>query len=377
MATAGNAWCFHSHSPDAQYLKTFLLQQYSIISCSWESQPIGCVRITCACHHSKPCHINGLFLPLSPGRQLEPGTEEESRAGDQDKFILNQENVLPPIHPPLIINLNNEEDEQNDDEEENCIPSWVPKTAADIEEERAIKEIQYKSGEYYGIQYPHEHPSRKSVSSPQENELLPLEATKQHLQKDKLFKKGSMCYFNSSETNYTELVKNHHCKEGKKKKCIFEPHVRPQVKPSYRQRGQRKDDETASSIPSVRETGRKTCFYSLEPQRSAYVVYCTATITQESKLNDLLTQGTNAMMCCVHVFSMDKRTSGSYNAPTGRRNPHAKTFSKFKTTTQVFLTGQSTCEQNGASTVWTDGLLKQTLIGLLMSLPAVKRSQGY
>ncbi|KFP57940.1 Uncharacterized protein C12orf50, partial [Cariama cristata] len=125
----------------------FLLQQYSILSCSWESQPIGCVRITCACHHSKPCHINGLFLPFNslPGS---PTAENHITHGKKHHFILNQENVLPPIHPPLIINLNNEEDEQNDDEEENCIPSWVPKTAADIEEERAIKEIQYKSGKY-------------------------------------------------------------------------------------------------------------------------------------------------------------------------------------------------------------------------------------
>lgn len=34
--------------------------------------------------------------------------------------------------------------------------------------------------------------------------------------------KVSMCYFNPSETNHTELVKNHHCKEVKEKKWISE-----------------------------------------------------------------------------------------------------------------------------------------------------------
>ncbi|KAK4831904.1 hypothetical protein QYF61_020051 [Mycteria americana] len=59
----------------------------------------------------------------------------------------------------------------------------------------------------------------------------------------------------------------------------------PKVKQGYQQRGQSKDDETASSIPYVRETGRKTYFSSSEPRRSAYVVYRTVTTTQEPKLN--------------------------------------------------------------------------------------------
>lgn len=101
----------------------------------------------------------------------------------------------------------------------------MPRTAADLEEERAIKKICYKSGkyetshsflnssaanivnfgsffplgvclgEYYGIQYPHEHQSTKTVSAPRENELLPLKATEQHLQKGK--------YFSSSWTMFT------------------------------------------------------------------------------------------------------------------------------------------------------------------------------
>lgn len=105
------------------------------------------------------------------------------------------------------------------------VSDWVPKTAAEIEEERAIKEICYKSGkyeishsflsssaakivnvgvffppgvrlgEYYRIQYPHQQQSTKPASSPRENELLPLEATEQDLQKGK--------YFSSSWTMFT------------------------------------------------------------------------------------------------------------------------------------------------------------------------------
>ncbi|XP_074996690.1 uncharacterized protein C12orf50 homolog [Calonectris borealis] len=374
----------------------FLLQQkYSNNSCFWETQTSGCVRINCAFHHSKPRNINGLFLPPSNNAPLQQGVQEGIlHPAHRQEPLRNQEHILLPIHPPLIINLNDEEDEEDDEEEENYVSDWVPKTAEDIEEERAIKEICYKSGEYYRIQYPHEHQSTKTVSSPQENELLPLEATERDLQKGdgttiptkfnntkreeessgrrapiesvprtdctSFENGGGDCsvaqrntfveekrretlprekepiaskYSNVNETNHTELVKNHHCEEVKEKKWISEeprnsPHTvtgkgihtsDPKVKPSYQQGGQSKDDETASSMPYVRETGRKTYFNSSEPRRSAYVVYRTVTVTQEPKFNG----------------STDKYTSGSHNAPTWRkRNPHAKTFSKFKTTIQ-------------------------------------------
>ncbi|KAM6353407.1 uncharacterized protein C12orf50 homolog [Alca torda] len=123
MAAVGNDHYFHFYFSDAQ-------QKYSNVSCFWERQTLGCLRINCAFHHSKPRYINGLFLPPS-----------------------------------------------------NSVSNWVPKTAADIEEERAIKEMCYKSGEYYRIQYPDEHQSTKTVSSCPENELLPLEATERDLQK--------------------------------------------------------------------------------------------------------------------------------------------------------------------------------------------------
>lgn len=47
------------------------------------------------------------------GGILHPAPRQES--------LRNQETLLFPIHPPLIINLNDEEDDEEDDEEEeNC-----------------------------------------------------------------------------------------------------------------------------------------------------------------------------------------------------------------------------------------------------------------
>ncbi|XP_054667985.1 uncharacterized protein C12orf50 homolog, partial [Grus americana] len=178
MAAAGNDRSFHVCSPYAQ-------QKYSNISCFWKTQPSGCLRISCAFHHSKPRSINGLFLPPSNSEcPLQQGVQEGiPHPAHGQESLRNQKNILRPIHPPLTIHLNDEDDDEDDDEEEeNGAPDWVPQTAADLEEERAIKEICYQSGEYYGIQYPQEHQSTKTVSSPRENELLPWEATERDLQ---------------------------------------------------------------------------------------------------------------------------------------------------------------------------------------------------
>ncbi|XP_054055835.1 uncharacterized protein C12orf50 homolog [Rissa tridactyla] len=347
MASAGNDRDCHFYSPHAQ-------QQYSNISCFWETQPSGCVRITCAFHHSKPRTINGHFLPPSNNAPLQQNVQEGIlHPAHRQESLRSQEYTSRQIHPPLIISLNNKEDEEDSEEEENYVPNWVPRTAEDIEEEKAIKEIWFKSGEYYRIQYPHEHQSTKTVSSPQENVLLPLEATEQNLQKG----------IHTSD---------------------------PKVKPGYQQRGQSEDDEIGSSIPYVTETGGKTYFHSSEPHRSAYVVYRTVTqepkfsgstggfllvretaretyfhssephrsayvvyravtITQEPKFNRSTAvpepygrksskpknQLDTNRRFWTQMEDYDKYTSGSYNAPTWRkRNPHAKTFSKFKTTTQ-------------------------------------------
>ncbi|XP_054668980.1 uncharacterized protein C12orf50 homolog [Grus americana] len=317
MAAAGNDRSFHVCSPYAQ-------QKYSNISCFWEKQPSGCLRISCAFHHSKPRSINGLFLPPSNNAPLQQGVQEGIlHPAHGQESLRNQKNILRPIHPPLTIHLNDEDDDEDDDEEEeNGAPDWVPQTAADLEEERAIKEICYQSGEYYGIQYPQEHQSTKTVSSPRENELLPWEATERDLQAGDgdtvptTFKnakgegessgttvpaetiprtdRGS---FENGGTNRMERVKNYPGKEAKEKQWISEGESKshntgtgkgihtpdPKAKPRRQQRGQSKDDEAASAIPPVRETGRDTYFSSSEPRRSAYVVYRTATVTQEPK----------------------------------------------------------------------------------------------
>ncbi|XP_017935899.1 uncharacterized protein C12orf50 homolog [Manacus vitellinus] len=400
-------------------------QNYSKFSCFWETEPVGCRRISCDFFHRKPRNINGLYLPPSnnvplkqdvQGGILHPVLRQDS--------LRNQENILLPIHPPLIINLGDEEDDEEDDgEEENCVSNLRPKTTADIEEERAIRDICYKSGEYYGIQNPHKNQSTKPVSSPWQDELLPLEATEQNLQKGdgntiptkcnnarkekesserrvpiestprkdhKSFDNGggggsgtqrstffdgtrfeaplpwekeriSSKYSNVKETNHTELVKNHRCKEVKENKCISEEPrnsantvtgkgiqtLDPKVKPRYQQRGQSKNDETASSSPYGKETGRYTNLNSPEPRRSAYVVY--RTVTQKPKFNGSTAvpesygqkcskqknQPDNNRRFWTQTENYGKYTSGSSNSPTWRkRNPQAKPISKFKTTTQ-------------------------------------------
>ncbi|XP_010130235.1 PREDICTED: uncharacterized protein C12orf50 homolog, partial [Buceros rhinoceros silvestris] len=407
MNISGNDSHFRLYSPYAQ-------ERCSNTFCYWETQSAGCLRISCAFRHRKPRYINGLYLPStnSPPR--------------------NQETISQPVYPSLVINLNDEEDEddeESDEEEENYVSDWEPKNAAEVEELRAIKEICHKSGEYYGIQHLHEQQSTKTTSSPQENEPLPLKDTKKDFQKGdsntiptkfndtggegesserresvprtdrgSLENGVNMYYSNLSETNHTELVKNHHQKEVKKNYVSEEPknppnrvtgketnhtelvknhhqkevkknyvseepknppnrvtgketnhtelvknhHQKevkknyvseepknppnrvtgkdPKIKPGYQQRDRRKDEGTAYSTLYVKKGGRNTYFNSSEPRRTVYVFYRTVNVTQEPKFSG----------------STDKYTSASYNEPTWRkRNPHAKTFSKFKTTIQI------------------------------------------
>ncbi|XP_071278138.1 uncharacterized protein C12orf50 homolog, partial [Agelaius tricolor] len=303
-----------------------LQQNYSKFSCFWETEPVGCRRISCDFFHRKPRNINGLYLPPSnnvPLKQdVQGGILHPTHRQDS---LRNQDNVLVPIHPPLIINLSDEEDdeeddEDDDDEEDSYVSSWMPKTVIDIEEERAIRDICYKSGEYYGIQNPYKHQSTKTVSSPWQDELLPLETTEQNLQKGD---------GNTIPTRFNNTRKE---KESSERRLSIESIPKtdhksfdsggihtpdPKGKPGYQQRGQSKEDETASSSPYGRDTGRYTHLNSPEPRRSAYVVY--RTVTQKPKFNG----------------PTGKYTSGSSNSPAWRkRNPQAKPFSKFKITTQ-------------------------------------------
>ncbi|KFZ57102.1 Uncharacterized protein C12orf50, partial [Antrostomus carolinensis] len=99
----------------------FLLQQKSRNTpCFWETRPVGCLRISCTFHHSKPRNINGLFLPPSNNAPLQQDVQEGilHPVHCQDSFK-NQENISLPIHPPVIIDLNDEDDEEDDEEKEN------------------------------------------------------------------------------------------------------------------------------------------------------------------------------------------------------------------------------------------------------------------
>ncbi|KAL2309638.1 hypothetical protein Nmel_005854 [Mimus melanotis] len=355
--------------------------------------------------------------------------------------LRNQENVLVPIHPPLIINLSDEEDdEEDDDEEDNYVSNWMPKTVIDIEEERAIRDICYKSGKYeinhsflksnasntesiMGFRtltntnqqklclhrgkmsyYPwkllnktyrkasdgNTIPTRfNNTRKEKENSerRISIESTPRtdHKSFDNGGGSGSVMqrstfvdgsrfetlarekgpitskYSNMKETNHTELIKSHHCKEVKENKKISEERRNSanvvtgkgihtpdsKVKPSYRQRGQSKDNETASSSPYGRETGRYTHLNSPEPRRSAYVVY--RTVTQKPKFNGSTVPESYGQKGSKQKNQPDanrrfwtqtenygKYTSGSSNSPAWRkRNPQAKPFSKFKITTQV------------------------------------------
>ncbi|XP_071654746.1 uncharacterized protein C12orf50 homolog [Patagioenas fasciata] len=185
--------CNFQFSPNAQIQvddNSFLLQQkYRHIPCVWEKRPSGCVRISCAFGHSKPRNINGLFLPPNNNVPLQEGGQERTlHPAHLQESLGNQENIFLPVHAPLIISLNKDEDEQDDEEDddkENYVSKWEPKTAAEMEEERTIKEICYKTGEYYRILYPHEHQSAETVSSAREKEILLLEAMERDLQKGK------------------------------------------------------------------------------------------------------------------------------------------------------------------------------------------------
>uniref|UniRef100_A0A8V5FPV0 Uncharacterized protein n=1 Tax=Melopsittacus undulatus TaxID=13146 RepID=A0A8V5FPV0_MELUD len=147
------------------------------------------MRINCAFLHNKPRYINGLFLPPTTNTPLPQGDEEGILSPAQCQGSLTgPENIVRPIHPPLIINLSDEEDDEEDNEEndeENYVSDWVPKTAEAFEEERAIKEICYKSGDFYGIQRPDQQQSPSCMSPSQE--LRRLEAAQGDLKKGKYF----------------------------------------------------------------------------------------------------------------------------------------------------------------------------------------------
>uniref|UniRef100_A0A452EV88 Chromosome 12 open reading frame 50 n=1 Tax=Capra hircus TaxID=9925 RepID=A0A452EV88_CAPHI len=131
------------------------MQQNCSISCFWETQPLGCVKISCIFYHSKPRNINGLFLPPS------------------STILLQKDNILQPTHHPLILKLTLRKNRKKEVWHFllfNASSLWT-KTPEEIEEKRAIKEMCYKSGEYYRVHTPSDISSSKSLASIVEKEI--------------------------------------------------------------------------------------------------------------------------------------------------------------------------------------------------------------
>nr|XP_020633278.1 uncharacterized protein C12orf50 homolog isoform X3 [Pogona vitticeps] len=301
-------------------------QKYNSISCFWETQPLGCIRISCVFHHRKPRNINGLFLPPS------------------------------------------------------CDASYLlSKTPEDIEEEKTIKEICYKSGEYYRIQTSQENHLTKIIPSVLKNEFLkPMETGRDLQEGDSIavpskfnterqteivtsldnsarsdlsaFENGGGdCYLpqrsilvggiqskvfsgdkgfpilrcsNSKATGYTESIKKHNFKGVKKKKWTSEESKNlsipltakamhtsnPKGKGNFQQNDQSKNAENASYVPSQRANGRSISLSSSVVGRSPNMTYSKAGMTKEAKRN-LPTE----------------RSTSVYNIPAWRRrSSHTK-----------------------------------------------------
>ncbi|XP_015338138.1 uncharacterized protein C12orf50 homolog isoform X2 [Marmota marmota marmota] len=152
------------------------MQQNCSISCFWETQPLGCVKISCIFYHSKPRNINGLFLPPSSNTTLQKESQEGIPPVNHSQEPLKpQDNITRPIHHPLVLKTNFEDEEEEGEEQNDASSLWT-KTPEEIEEKRAIKEMCYKSGEYYRFQTPPDISSSKSIAPTVEKELeKPLE----------------------------------------------------------------------------------------------------------------------------------------------------------------------------------------------------------
>uniref|UniRef100_I3M463 Chromosome 12 open reading frame 50 n=1 Tax=Ictidomys tridecemlineatus TaxID=43179 RepID=I3M463_ICTTR len=152
------------------------MQQNCSISCFWETQPLGCVKISCIFYHSKPRNINGLFLPPSSNTTLQKESQEGVPPVNHSQEPLKpQDNITRPIHHPLVLKTNFEDEEEEGEEQNDASSLWT-KTPEEIEEKRAIKEMCYKSGEYYRFHTPPDISSSKSIAPTVEKELeKPLE----------------------------------------------------------------------------------------------------------------------------------------------------------------------------------------------------------
>ncbi|KAM6438092.1 uncharacterized protein C12orf50 homolog isoform 2-T2 [Liasis olivaceus] len=321
-------------------------QKYNSISCFWETQPLGCVRISCVFHHRKPRNINGLFLPPSNDSTLQGEVQEGIlHAAQSQESIKGQENTLRPIHPPLIITINLE-DEEEEEQEEKYASYLLSKTPEDIEEEKAIKEMCYKSGDGFAVPSKFNIIERQtkitaSLDSSSKSELSAFEngGGDCYLSQRNIFVEGiqnkmfngekeftMLKCSNVKATSHTESIKKHHFKGVKKKKWLSEESKNlstpltakavhtsnPKSKGNCQQNDQIKNAENASYIPSQRANGRSISLSSPVAGRSQNLTYAKIGVAKEPKMN-LSTE----------------RCASAYNIPAWRkRSPHSKVYTK-------------------------------------------------
>ncbi|ETE69451.1 hypothetical protein L345_04744, partial [Ophiophagus hannah] len=286
------------------------IQKYNSISCFWETQPLGCVRISCVFHHRKPRNINGLFLPPSNDSTLQGEAQEGIlHAAQNQDSTKGQENTLRPIHPPLIITINLEEEEE-EEQEEKYASYLLSKTPEDIEEEKAIKEMCYKSGDGVAVPSKFNIIERQtkitaSVDSCSKSELSAFEngGGDCYLSQRNIFVEGIQNKMFNGEKQFTMLkclnVKAMHTSNSKSKG-------------NCQQNDQIKNAENASYVPSQRANGRSISLSAPMAGRSQNLTYAKIGVAKESKMN-LSTE----------------RCASAYNIPAWRkRSPHSKIYTK-------------------------------------------------
>ncbi|KAK2511131.1 hypothetical protein Q9233_017183 [Columba guinea] len=286
---------------------SFLLQQKYRQICFWEKQPSGCSRISCAFQHSKPRNINGLFLPPNNNVPLQQGGQERTlHPAHLQESLRNQENISLPGHAPLIIRLNNAEDEQDDEEDDDkenvplflAIPNIKesllrPEAELTFRKKPTVTKMKFMMA--LTLQTPEENQvTNQGVKGKMMNLLLMFLVGEQ--QEEKLI--AILQNLADQRDGNTSAALNNAKKGGESSGRRVPAERIPgsnwrsfdnggihssDPNGNYQQRRKNKDDETASAVPYVRATSRKTDSDSLEPRRSTYVFYRTVNATQEPK----------------------------------------------------------------------------------------------
>ncbi|KAF4010130.1 hypothetical protein G4228_001675 [Cervus hanglu yarkandensis] len=312
MAEVGNDCYF--------FFNSTCIKQNCSISCFWETQPLGCVKISCIFYHSKPRNINGLFLPPSSNITLQKDTQEGIPPPTQSQEPLKpQENISRPIHHPLVLKTNFEEEEEEEGEQNDASSLWT-KTPEEIEEKRAIKEMCYKSGEYYRVHTPSDISSSKSIASIVEKEIeKSLESGSELQEGDGLTVPTKFSLFESqgeikasldrkprtdiaafeNGVNDVHPVKKPHFKGVKKRKWMYDepknfpgPGMRravqtsnPKSKMSYHRNNKNKNSENASCIHVQRDAVRTVSLNAPPHGRPSHGSYIKADVNKEPKFN--------------------------------------------------------------------------------------------